>query len=75
MAAITLFSTAAPSPLGSGHHLTNDSKASEESATLPPKCVKGDLRIFHQNVGRLSLSNAYFPVFICCAVWLWQVGE
>ena len=44
-------------------HLTNNSKASNalnwnlnnQSATLPQKWVKGDLHIFHQNVGQSSL--------------------
>jgi len=58
-------------------HLANDSKASDaliwnlynESATLPQKWVKGDLRTFHQNVGRLYLFRKNISLFKCCAVW------
>jgi len=60
MAAVTSFSIAALSPLGSGaiwRTIVNRAMLLNlyESITLPPKWVKVDLHIFHQNVGRLSL--------------------
>jgi len=64
MAAIKSFSIAALSPLGSGAiwRASDTMKCNfyDRSATLPPKLVKGDLRIIHQNVERLSLCRKYF---------------
>ena len=62
-AAIPWYSIASDRPLGTPN----------VSATVPQKWVNGDLRIFHQNLARLSLFCK--NILPRCAVRLRQVGE
>jgi len=84
MAAIPSLSIAVVYPLGSGAIWRTIVKRQQRSGLklvqrvrhASSKTRKGRLAQFSPKCkGIIPLSNEYFPVFICCAVWLRQVGE